>query len=175
MIVPSRGKHAPLGLDATLHQIGVIVRNLEEGMAHYGNLLGLGPYMRLDPTYEARFHDWRGTISNRNAFAKWGDLYLEMVEPGLGEGVHRHWLETRGEGIFHLGFWTDDMNQRPAGVEVCFESLPPGGEGKASVVMFDTLDTLGWYVEIAERALVETLNSSIDSFVAGNGAPILNP
>ncbi len=167
MMAPVAGTPAPLGLNATLHQIGVIVRDLEQGMAHYRDLVGLGPFMTMRTRYEARFHDWRGTIANHNAFAKWGDLYLEMVEPGEGDGIHRHWLETRGEGIFHLGFWTDDMSQRPGGAEVCFEPMGAvNPDGSPRIVMFDTLKELGWYVELADRQLVETLNSGIDRYMA---------
>ena len=158
----------PLGLGATLHQIGIVVRDLEQGMAHYRQLLGLGPFMTMRTQYEARFRDWRGTIANRNAFAKWGDLYLEMVEPDAGQGVHRHWLETRGEGIFHLGFVADDISVRPADVEVAFESLDD--QGKPRVIMLDTVELLGYYVELAGHELVTTLNKAIDAFAAENTA-----
>lgn len=171
MPVPSSGMPAPLGLNATLHQVGVIVRDLEQGMARYRDLLGLGPFMTMRTNYEARFHDWRGTVANHNAFAKWGDLYLEMVEPGIGEGVHRHWLETRGEGIFHLGFWTDDMSQRPGGAAVCFESMGAvNPDGSARIIMLDTLDELGWYIELGDREMVEGLNTMIDKYMAEQAA-----
>lgn len=154
----------PLGIGATLHQIGVVVRDLEKGMALYGGLLGLGPFMTMRPDYEARFRGWRGRIANHNAFAKWGDLYLEMVEPGIGQGVHRDWLETRGEGIFHLGFWIEDLGNLPQGYDVAFESFDENG--RARVVMLDTVADFGYYVELGQRQLVERLNSSIDRFVA---------
>ncbi|MBG6120032.1 MULTISPECIES: VOC family protein [unclassified Sphingobium] len=155
---------APCGLKAELYQIGVVVRNLEQGMAHYRSLLGLGPFWRLDTHYQGRYRDWTGTIANRNAFTRWGDLYLEMIEPGEGLANAREWLETRGEGIFHLGFVTDDIGQRPAGVEVCFESTTT--DGKVAVVHLDTVDQLGYFVELAERPMVERLNARIDSFLA---------
>ena len=159
----------PLGLGATLHQIGVVVRDLDKGMALYGGLLGLGPFMTMQPDYQARFRGWHGRIANRNAFARWGDLYLEMVEPGIGEGVHRDWLETRGEGIFHLGFWVEDMGSLPQGYDAAFESLDENGAPR--VVMLDTVADFGFYVEIASRAMVESLNGAIDSFAAGQAQP----
>jgi methylmalonyl-CoA/ethylmalonyl-CoA epimerase len=154
----------PLGLGATLHQIGVVVRDLDKGMALYGGLLGLGPFMTMRPDYEARFRGWRGRIANHNAFAKWGDVYLEMVEPGIGQGVHRDWIETRGEGIFHLGFWVEDMANLPQGYDIAFESLDENGLPR--VVMLDTVAQFGFYVEIAGRAMVDSLNSAIDRFAA---------
>jgi hypothetical protein len=109
--------------DGDLYQVGVVVRNIEQGMARYRALLGLGPFWRLDTNYHGRYRNWRGTFANKNAFARWGDLYLEMIEPGLGEGNAKEWLETRGEGIFHVGYATDNLDQRPGGVEVCSSPL----------------------------------------------------
>lgn len=149
------------------YQIGVVVRDIDRGMAHYRDLLGLGPFWRLDTDYEGRYRDWRGRFANRNAFARWGDVYLEMIEPVVGEGNAREWLETRGEGIFHLGYAVDDMTQRPGGVECVFESwgatLP---DGAAAVIHLDTVDQLGYFVELSDRALVNRLNAAIDRFVA---------
>ena len=35
------------------YQIGVVVRDIDAGMAHYRNLLGLGPFWRLDTDMRA--------------------------------------------------------------------------------------------------------------------------
>lgn len=148
------------------YQIGVVVKDIEAGMAYYRNLFGLGPFWRLDTHYEGRYRDWSGTFANRNAFTKWGAVYLEMVEPGLGEGNAKEWLRTRGEGIFHLGFAVDDMRQRPDGVECVFESW--GGRlanGDAAVIHLDTVDQLGYFIELSDRGVAQRLNAAIDSFL----------
>ena len=148
------------------YQIGVVVRDIDAGMAHYRNLLGLGPFWRLDTDYEGRNRDWSGRFANRNAFTKWGDVYLEMIEPVVGHGNAREWLEMRGEGIFHLGYAVDDLSQRPDGVECVFESwgarMP---NGDPAVIHLDTVEQLGYYVELSDRALVNRLNATIDQFM----------
>lgn len=163
---------ADIQFNGRLYQIGVVVRDLEQGMAHYTSLLGLGPYARIDTDYTGRYRDWTGRISNRNAFARWGQLYLEMIEPGIGQSNAREWLETRGDGIFHLGYATDDLDQRPGGVEVCFESLdtrlPSGGP---AIIHLDTVSQLGYFVELAERGMAERLSRWIDSVHAGEADP----
>ena len=149
--------------EGKLYQIGVVVRDLNVGMHHYSTLLGLGPYKRLDTDYRGRYRDWIGRIANRNAFARWGDLYLEMIEPGEGQSTAKEWLRTRGEGIFHLGYATDDLDQRPGGVQVCFESLDTRtADGKCAVIHLDTLEQLGYYVELSDRALADNLSRWID-------------
>ncbi len=158
--------------EGDFYQIGVVVRDLERGMEQYRKLLGLGPFMQMQTHYRGRYRGWEGTIANRNAFAKWQNLYLELVEPGLGAGNAREWLETRGEGIFHLGYATDDISQRPGGVAVCFEAfgatLP---NGDAAVIHLDTVAQLGYFVELSDRSLVGRLNAAIDDFAAGAEKP----
>jgi hypothetical protein len=134
-------------------------------------LLGLGPFLRMDTHYQGRYRNWTGTFANRNAFTRWGNVYLEMIEPGLGEGNAKEWLATRGEGIFHLGYATDDLDQRPEGVEVCFESLGAlTSDGRPAVIHLDTVAQLGYFVELTDRPLANKLNAWIDEFIASNTA-----
>lgn len=152
-----------------LYQVGVVVRNIDQGMAHYRTLLGLGPFMRIDTHYQARYRNWTGTIANRNAFTRWGQLYLEMIEPGLGEGNAKEWLNTRGEGIFHLGYATDDLGQRPEGIEVCFETLSAlTANGRPAVIHLDTVAQLGYFVELSDKPLVDKVNAAIEQYIVEN-------
>src|SRR5207253_2375909 len=63
----NRPEPMALQLDGDLYQIGVVVRDLERGMAQYRDLLGLGPFLQMETHYRARYRDWTGTIANRNA------------------------------------------------------------------------------------------------------------
>lgn len=142
------------------YQVGVVVRDIDEGMERYRRLLGLGPFWRLDTDYDGRYRDWRGRFANKNAFTRWGAVYLEMIEPVLGEGNAKEWLETRGEGIFHLGYAVDDLAQRPDGVECVFESWGATlDNGDPAVIHLDTVAQLGYFVELCDRALVTRLNA----------------
>jgi methylmalonyl-CoA/ethylmalonyl-CoA epimerase len=157
-----------ISLEGSFYQIGVVVRDIEAGMALYRRLLGLGPFWRLDTHYRARYRAWTGTVANRNAFTRWGDVYLEMIEPGLGESNAKEWLATRGEGIFHLGYAVDDMSQRPDGAECVFESFGAClADGSAAVIHLDTVERLGYFLELSHRSLVARLNGAIDAFMAG--------
>lgn len=152
-----------MNFEGKLYQIGVVVRDIDAGMEHYRTLLGLGPFQRLDTHYTGRYRGTLQQIANRNAFARWGDLYLEMVEPGEGQSSASEWLAARGEGIFHLGYATTDLQQRPAGVEVCFETVENlTEEGHPAIVHLDTLEQLGYFVELADHRLAERLSRWID-------------
>ena len=95
-----------------------------------------------------------------------------MIEPGIGNSNAKEWLETRGEGIFHLGYATDDLDQRPGGVGVCFESLDTRlASGKSAIIHLDTVDQLGYFVELADRALADKLSKWIDRVHEGSADP----
>lgn len=147
-----------------LSQIGIVCADLDEAMARYGHMLGVGGWKRLDTDYTARFRDWTGRVANHNAFAPWGDIHIELVQPGEGGGIAKDWLQTRGEGIFHFAFGTEDTSQRPGGAEVVFANLDrllPSGEPE--IIMLDTVEQLGWYMEIVPQAMADSLNARVRS------------
>lgn len=148
----------PAGL--TPYQVGVVVADLDAGMARYSRLLGLSGWKRMDTDYVARYRDWEGRIANRNAFAPWGPIHLEMIEPGIGEGNAMEWLQTRGEGIFHIGVAADDVRDRPHGAEVVFEvRTQQQPDGSPAIVHLDTVDSLGFFLELAWRPLAARLDA----------------
>lgn len=159
-------------IDGELYQLGIVVKDVEAAMVHYGRLLGVGPFMRVDTDYKARYRDWTGRVANRNAFAKWGNVYLELIEPGVGETNAKEWLNTRGEGIFHLGYAVDDVAMLPTGASVCFETLDQHmPDGKPMLVHLDTVGELGYFLELADRRMVDGLNAAIDRFAATGKPP----
>ena len=158
-------------IDGELYQLGIVVRDLDAAMDHYRRVLGVGPFWRLDTDYLARYRDWTGRVANRNAFAKWGNIYLELIEPGIGHTNAREWLDAKGDGIFHLGYAVDDVTALPEGASVCFESLNADApESPPMVVHLDTAEELGYFLELADRRMVDKLNATIDAFAASAAA-----
>ena len=137
-----------------LFQLGVVVGDLEAAMRHWGTVTGGSEFMRIDTDYAALFRGQEVHVANRNAFVPWGDVMVELVEPVRQEGIAWDWLQTRGEGMFHLGYATDDMDQRFPGKGVAFEVLtgePP------HIVFLDTADEIGYYLELIPTASATSL------------------
>jgi methylmalonyl-CoA/ethylmalonyl-CoA epimerase len=150
-----------------LYHLGVVVRDVDAAMSRYRTLLGVPTFHRLDTNYQARHRDWEGTIANRNAFGKWGPLVVELVEPGLGQGPAGEFLHGRGEGLFHVGYATDDPTQRPGGVLPCFEvhsSIRP--DGSYGIVYLDTLDTLGFFLELVHTTMAQRVIQLVEDLAA---------
>jgi 4-hydroxyphenylpyruvate dioxygenase-like putative hemolysin len=43
------------------------------------------------------------------AFVESGDVQIELIQPVEGKNLYTEFLETRGEGIHHLGYQVEDM------------------------------------------------------------------
>jgi len=46
----------------------------------------------------------------RLRFAQIGPVELELIEPIKGECLQKEFLDSKGEGIHHLGFFVDDLD-----------------------------------------------------------------
>ena len=92
-----------------MHQLGFVVRDLEQSIARYEPIFG-----RFDKRMEHAFDNmiYRGKrISGRMglAFAYSGDIEIELIQVLEGRTFHSEFLETQGEGLHHVSFQVDDM------------------------------------------------------------------
>ena len=84
-----------------IHHVGIVVRSLEEAFAFYRDALSL-------PVHKEAVIQDQGV---RAALLTIGESEIELLEPiAPGTGVAR-FLEQRGEGLHHLCFETDDVNE----------------------------------------------------------------
>ena len=84
-----------------IHHIGIVVRSLDEAFAFYRDSLSL-------PVHKEAIIQDQGV---RAALLTIGESEIELLEPvAPGTGVAR-FLEQRGEGLHHLCFETDDVNE----------------------------------------------------------------
>ena len=151
-----------LGLGEPYH-IGVAVRDLTEAMPRFQDLLGLGPWGRIDAEVPAVFRG-RETVSGvRSAFARLGNMYVELVQPTVGEFTAKTFIEERGEGIYHLGYWVDDI---PAAVSTAADhglavdwSFPAA---EPMVVYLDARATWGFHLEFVSPGMRAGIEAAIE-------------
>lgn len=83
-----------------VHHVGILVKSLEYSMPYYRNKLGL---------------KFEGTELNKKsnveiAFFRAGDTLLTLLEP-KGEGDLKKYLDENGEGIHHIAFEVEDIDE----------------------------------------------------------------
>ena len=125
--------------------IGVAVSNLEEALKIYTDVLGL----KLHGTEVVEEQ------KVRVAFMPVGDTEIELLESTDPEGPIAKFIEKRGEGIQHIAFRVDDIEEaleqmRRKGVRLIDEK-PRYGAGGARIAFLHPKSTGGVLVELCER------------------------
>ena len=96
---------------SNLMQIGVIVRDLEEATKRLSSL-GIGPFEHSSPPPGAEGLYYHGKLVDgefKGVRAQMGNMELELLQPGEGESPWKEFLDSKGEGVQHLGFYVDDI------------------------------------------------------------------
>jgi methylmalonyl-CoA/ethylmalonyl-CoA epimerase len=129
-----------------LHHICFVVHDIEAATAYYEGL-GIGPWQQYPPL--AEFTDLR--VPNPEAFRllkyRYVDLdnvQIQLCEPPQLDCPQRRFLDSRGEGVFHIGFEsnldTGAAEAKAAGLEALMSGRRENGTGFA---YFNTADDAG--------------------------------
>lgn len=129
-----------------LHHICIVVRDLDQSVAYYESL-GIGPWQDYPPLSEytklsvpnpAAFHQLRYKFVNLD------NVQLQLCEPPQLDCAQRRFLDSRGEGVFHIGFESDVDAAAEQGAALGLTLAMRGQRGDGSgFVYFDTLDEAG--------------------------------
>ncbi|MBA7609000.1 hypothetical protein ES703_16186 [subsurface metagenome] len=96
-------------------QVGIVVKNLEEVMKNYWNILGVGPWdiLELVPPalHHQTYHGKPGDFTIRVAFAPTGQVQLGLLQPVSKDNIYSDFIAKYGEGLHHLLFTVDDINE----------------------------------------------------------------
>lgn len=125
--------------------IGIAVKNLEESKKFYTEVLGMTA-MGEEVVEQQKV---------KVCFIPCGDSEVELLESTAPDGPIAKFIEKNGEGIQHLAFRVDNIEQaladlKAAGVRLIDES-PRYGAGGASIAFVHPKATGGILVELSER------------------------
>jgi len=133
-----------------LHHVCIVVRDIEASVAFYESI-GIGPWQDYPPLTEYT----RLTVPNPDAFyalkyklASVGGFQLQLCQPPELDCPQRRFLDSRGEGVFHIGFESDldsDLDETAAagaglGLNVLARGQRDNGSG---FIYFDTAGDAG--------------------------------
>jgi len=140
-----------------LEHVGVVVRDIDKAIAYY-RTIGVTQFKPCELTYTLR-ELWgkplaSDVITTKMSMAEAGPVGIELVQP-IADGTH--WMEslvTKGEGIQHLGFFVDDIDEAEAeltarGFALVYRSrftLPDGSAGGNAYI--DTSEVGGFMIEV---------------------------
>ncbi len=104
------------GLFDKLHHICIVVHDIDRAQAYHESI-GIGPWTAYPPLaeYEALDVPSRaGFLSLKYRICNLPNVQLQLCEPGPEPSPQRQHLDTKGEGVFHIGFEVPDADAAQA-------------------------------------------------------------
>jgi methylmalonyl-CoA/ethylmalonyl-CoA epimerase len=138
-------------------QAGFVVRDLEESMRRYRDLLGIGPWSvyTYDRTMLTRssYRGKAGAYSMRLALASLESGSLELIQHLEGESIYRDHVRVHGYGFHHFGITVPDAGAalaeaERAGLKIIQDGSGFGLEGDGYFAYLDSERLLGAILEI---------------------------
>jgi methylmalonyl-CoA/ethylmalonyl-CoA epimerase len=129
-----------------IDHLGIAVHSIEEAKRLFQDVLGL-EFEGSETVEEQKV---------TTAFFPVGDSEVELLESTAPDGPIAKYLEKRGEGIQHIAFRVEDIEEALAelkekGIRLIDEK-PRRGAGGAKIAFLHPKSTHGVLIEISERA-----------------------
>ncbi len=127
-----------------IEHIGIAVKNLDKAIKFYEDVLGIKCYA----VEEVR------TQKVRTAFFKVGETKIELLESTDLVGPIGRFIEARGEGIHHIAFATENVNEglkeaSSKGIQLIDTESKLGAEG-LRIAFLHPKSTFGVLTELCE-------------------------
>ena len=141
-----------------LGQVGVVVKNIEKAVDYYSSIFGIGPFEIYDFLPGRAWFKGKevGPVKLKIAMANLGSVKFELIQVVEGEVPHREFLEIHGEGLQHLGFYSEDYEgwksyAKERGMEIlCEAEVKDEIRGKRRGFYMDSGEIGGVIFEIIE-------------------------
>jgi methylmalonyl-CoA/ethylmalonyl-CoA epimerase len=135
-----------------LFQQAWVVSDVGQAQHAMRTALGCGEFLTMrtgDVDYQLR--DRTVSCALSLAFARSGNVQIELVQPVRGDGIHVEFLARYGSGVHHLGTIVDDLDAAvAAAARDGFQGVMAGDFGAVRVCYLDTFEALGVYLELIE-------------------------
>jgi methylmalonyl-CoA/ethylmalonyl-CoA epimerase len=128
-----------------IEHIGIAVKNLDESIKYYEDILGLKCYA-IEEVRDQKV---------KTAFFMIGQTKIELLETTDPEGPIGKFIEKRGEGIHHLAFAASDLpaaltELKQKEIKLIDESPRKGAEG-LDIAFIHPKSTHGVLIELCEK------------------------
>ena len=95
---------------AQITTIAVVVKDIDQAIGYYQSL-GIGPFKAVPMQLTDRwFRGEPAEFKSKAMIAKLGAVGFELIQPVVGPSSFFEFLEKKGEGIHHLGFYAEDLD-----------------------------------------------------------------
>ncbi len=130
-----------------IEHIGIAVKNLDEAISYYENVLGLKCYA-IEEVKDQKV---------KTAFFKIGQTKIELLESTDPDGPIGKFIKNKGEGIHHIAFNVKDLREKleqaeQKGIELIDKAPKKGAEG-LDIAFLHPKSTFGVLTEFCEHKI----------------------
>lgn len=128
-----------------IEHIGIAVKSIEEQLPYYEGILGLKCY-NIETVEDQKV---------KTAFFMVGQTKIELLEPTDEESTIAKFIEKKGEGIHHIAYATENVNEalkemEDKGVRLIDREARGGAEG-LRIAFLHPKSTSGVLTELCEH------------------------
>lgn len=151
-----------------ISQVALVVNDLEKSMREYTETMGWGPWTIYE--YKPpRIHDILVLGTPREftwigAEAPVGSNYVELLQPLEGPSIFREFIDQRGEGLHHIGYWAKTMDEADK-IRDMFRARG------APVLMSAWIDRVFFYYIDTRPMIIEVWTGDLESLQASRTYP----
>jgi methylmalonyl-CoA/ethylmalonyl-CoA epimerase len=128
-----------------IEHIGIAVKNLEEAIKYYEEVLGLTCY-KVEEVKDQQV---------KTAFFKIGETKIELLESTSADGPIGKFIENRGEGMHHIAFSVNGITTQLADAEAkgirLIDKAPRKGAEGMDIAFLHPKSTFGVLTELCEK------------------------
>jgi methylmalonyl-CoA/ethylmalonyl-CoA epimerase len=152
--------HLPIPEDASIDQVGIIVRDVQQWAEILYKLLGIGPFRVLEWPIEgidpqSTYHGQPRSYRIRLGFARSGATQIELIEPLDDQSIWSDFLARHGPGLHHFRMTVSNFDEMVAALEAAGMKNIASGTGAhlgSKWAYFDTGELLdGLVIELRTR------------------------
>lgn len=99
-----------------LHHVCIVVHDIDKTQAFYESI-GIGPWLAYPPLseyVELQAPSQQGFMSMQYRVCNLPNIQLQLCQPSQDPSPQRIHLDSKGEGVFHLGFEVPDADAAEA-------------------------------------------------------------
>ncbi|MGF6953755.1 catechol 2,3-dioxygenase-like lactoylglutathione lyase family enzyme [Neobacillus sp. B4I6] len=141
-----------------IEQLAIVVKDLDAAAEAYCKLLGVEkpPVIQSGPSEltQVIFEGKPTEADSKYMFINTPLLQLELIEPGDSPSTWKKHLETQGEGVHHISFVVNDIEEKVKLLEdLGYPVIQRGNfwNGKGRYAYMDTSSTYKVIIELLER------------------------
>lgn len=152
---------------------GMVVQDLDKSLEKLKDIIDFNDYAirdfppeDCDTEVQLFYMGKKADFKAKFCFIKTGPVEIEIIQPVSGESVWADFLKENGDGIHHIKFEVDSINDtlkyyKEKGIRCLQYGTGVGPNLGKTWAYFDTVNELGYIIEVLNKQVGEIVDTSL--------------